>query len=682
VYDSKAVDGEDSATIPIVVTPGETAKPIYARVRTTGGAVHKDWTQVGTSSGTGEQTFDLTSVSRSSLRLVVDVAYGAGLFVTSSREFMVGHVLAFWGQSLLARGHSSTYDGASQPTLPSSIDGKIWVSTRNDDAENTASVVQFGVSDTPVTGQTGAISAMADMLHTIAPNDFFSVRIHAVGGTDFADLVDDANAVRSFAKDKSVHDGAGGSTGGLVVFDWTYGPATNADDFIDRFCEVLTGNSADGTTAGSSLTGGGDLDHDLTELYGDYTGYKVGYSALKYWGDTDGDDPMGSSLRNNDTTLSQRSIQTEALQIAIRDIHNQTAISGFAVPFLPSSSPVLVDGANTDYVHYAQGDADGIQRYYRVLAKHAAERLGLRSGLGPVEFTDATWDFGASTVTLSARDADGSPVDVTTLRQILSESLPSGNPIARGFEFVDFNDIGTLTGVDFLRNREDPTSVAITSGSVVLGIPTISGVPDHRYAVVFGGGRGASGVRDSSDNYTDEVWKDVVVVADAAGGIEGTPVTPYPLPQTLRPYSQEEGLLRAFGDDSFWSDTSTGTLTISSGVLTFANSGVNTAKAELPLLDSALIAQDKDGSFTITFDSTTTDRLRIWIEKAGDVGSRVFVYDSDTDGAPGTDTVTDSIPVGFQNIGGTTADRWQLIIQSFVDGGSTTIENVRVNWTA
>jgi hypothetical protein len=198
---------------------------------------------------------------------------------------------------------------------------------------------------------------------------------------------------------------------------------------------------------------------------------------------------------------------------------------------------------------------------------------------------------------------------------------------------------------------------------------------------IYCGGAGW-GVTDQDADYTAGIWKDVPVVADAAGGIASTPVTPLPPLSVMRPFTQEAGLLRAFADDSFWSDTASGTLTIAAGVLTFANAGETTAKAELPLLDSALLPQDSKGSFIITFDSTTTDRLRIWIEEAGDVGSRVFVYDSDTDGAPGTDTVTASIPVGFQNIGGTTADRWQLIFQSFVDGGSTTVENVRVTWTA
>lgn len=120
VYDSGFAFGRDYATVPVVISGAPAAEPVQARAYSLsdGGATSSAWFDIGTTDGAGGLIGAITPLVNQSLyRLEVRLANQPAVTAQTANRFAVGHVMAFWGQSELARWWDASFSNHAPEPL-------------------------------------------------------------------------------------------------------------------------------------------------------------------------------------------------------------------------------------------------------------------------------------------------------------------------------------------------------------------------------------------------------------------------------------------------------------------------------------------------------------------------------------------------------------------------------------
>jgi hypothetical protein len=194
---------------------------------------------------------------------VIDIAYGAGLFVTSAYSFGSGHIWAFYEQSNGHRTFSTGFPGpAAEPVAyPNSVQ-IFTVSRPGGGATRTLLTDASPLSASSV--------AFANTFHAVRPGEKLALLAHTDPGTSPSDMVNNAGS-RFFSDEQALHNRAtqDGQSVGLVFAAWFEWNASTANP--DIFMQVMTGRDINGTPVpqGTVIFSTHALDNKLGTIPGD-----------------------------------------------------------------------------------------------------------------------------------------------------------------------------------------------------------------------------------------------------------------------------------------------------------------------------------------------------------------------------------------------------------------------------
>ncbi len=500
LFDSGAALGQNSATIDIAGT-ATIGRDVQLRARSVedGGVTSTSWIDVGTADAGGNWSGSVT-VSRNVSWYQMEARVKDNIAVTARtvNRFGVGHVIAIWGQSEVARIVDSFGDsgGLTAPTLIT---------------EDAVQVIRptFNISD-PVIHEhltntnygTVSLAYMANTLLAERPNDKFALIFQVDSGTSFQQLMDDGMVGRDWALDKALHDfaTADGQVVGIAAASWFAAPRNAGTGYEEAHFPMFFGINSDG----SSVTIPGDytwatgqtwhLDHSFAEIY-DYSQTRwVAYGPHRF---EVGNESSIETVRGEWRTMAA----------------NPNAGGAFLPYGLEPLSYVSGydngDGTWTDISHPSPYTVDGGPRLAQQTAQAILEAADLVSW-GVPEFDNCEWQL------------DGTYVEVwSSAGPITTTRLSRGEP-ALDTSHPHWTDV-----FGFTMNGTAVERAEIVSGRV--RIYPASGVFTNTDVLRFGKGGATGAVLDPEDFFA-ETWMNYPLVDMGQASLEGIPVRALPDP--------------------------------------------------------------------------------------------------------------------------------------------------------
>ncbi len=498
IYDSAAALSGSHATVALsgTGTPGETVE-LRAVSLDDAGASSTQWTAVATIAGDSTWSGTLSvAPSTSWFRAEARLAASPAISAATANRFGIGHVFALWGQSEINRLIGAAHDHLTPTTIAD--DEAVQIVFHDRATPGAGGVLHHFVSDAdPLTA---AVAAMAASLIAAAPGAKFALAFQTKSGTNFDDLLNDANATRSFANDQAVHDHitANGTTAvGVALSSWFAGPRTYAGDYGAAFQAMSTGTAlADGSalTLPTTLTAGGTditLDHSLAELY-DPSQTVIAVGGPHRFSIT-GTDPATSELQLIETCrLAQRAM------VAANTSPFTMVLAGEAMDYLngepQTNGSYDLNGTNWgDFSHPNRHTEDGQNRLARILAHHLMQVAGIEAWTVPT-LDNVAWTTDKITLTSSAGP-------ITT-----AEHAGGGAALVAGFAL----------------NGAPVTNATVTSGAI-----EIPGSFDFADNLTFGR-HGGTGMTDFPGDYFNALWRRYPLADVGLADLEGIALRPLP----------------------------------------------------------------------------------------------------------------------------------------------------------
>ena len=450
-----------------------------------GGATTTAWRQIATASGGSWSGMLDTPMSGSWYRADVRVRGSTAAPAQSAERFGVGHVIALWGQSELARFTLSSFNGVGAAP-PVSDEGNLqvyWSENNDGSADWGAPALLRGGQVTTADPQSKHAAALSNALNAAYPDRKFAIAVHARGGTSRAQSAG-ASETRNWNGEVNIRDLAfpiAAMRPGVTFESWFFNDIINANtglEFVaDKLFPYATGLDTDGTADT-------DYPNHIPDLYGTTT---HGVALHRY----DGANGIENKLF--------------AARRALRDLFASN-------PNVPAH---LVQGLDMLAYANAPGDAahpdtgsgyiDGMVRLFRGLIAGALRAAGEGTWVQP-QFDNAQFAGDASYV-----EVWSSAGDITTHRGLRGETVPAGYPQVWGFR----------------HNGVRVSRADIVGGRVRVYPEGAASFADGDTISFAADGAGADGFNGVSTNLANAVWKDHPVVdlgADTPPLLEAVPV--------------------------------------------------------------------------------------------------------------------------------------------------------------
>ena len=551
IYDSRAAFAANSASVPLSGT-GTDGMVVQARALSVddAGATSTAWVDVSTIAG-GVWSGAI-SVPRSSswYKPEVRIKTQTGVTAQGTNRFGVGHVIAMWGQSEIAYIAWPAYSGAASVTVPDPEAVQMYYFPQTFNAGDGAAGIAraFITTAAPVTAQ---MSALAAQLVAARPGEKFSIVLHAIPGTDFRGLVDNANVGRKWTDDLALHNAAtsDGRKVGLASMSWFASPGSLGTAYTEALFPLIAKKTLGGaavTIPGTiTYTGGGSYqaDHWFGELY-DY--------AFTKW--------VAHGPHRFDITQTERDALHDVGGAAYIGAQNKQACrdgwralmsNANATMFAPMGYSVMAyqngrdDGAGswTDITHPAAATVDGASLHARHHMLTVLSAAGLTAWTAP-KFDNCLWDASGAWV-----EVWSSAGAITTTRKKRGlAALPATYP--HWTEVVGFEVNGS------------PVTSAVIQGSGRVRITKPGGGNFiSSDALTFGSGNGTGEIQFPQD-LQNGLWMNYPIVDLSVAGVDGIPVEPLPAASVLAntlpavtSFTTQSGQLTRFKDLVNWPTT-------------------------------------------------------------------------------------------------------------------------------
>ena len=507
IYDSGAVLGLDSATIPLAgTTNAPDGVEIEARAARfddaadtpTGAAT--PWAAIGTAAGGAWQgNLPVPRAPGTWSRAEVRVKGSTAPAAQMTERFDAGHVWAMYEQSNWNRVFNITEAlGSVSVDDPEAV--QIFQVERNPNAPDLGTASRTFVTDsTPVTA---SVVALANVFAAERPGEKLAIAAHLQSGTSPQEMIAEPQVgPRKWAHEAAINAliTAAGQKVGLVLdmgwVSWNTSPSNAA-----AILPILTGKEIDGTVrAQGDTTNWGDvLYHDLREFY-DYT-----YTRLTFCG------PHGKGVLATKThTTGSNDLDYEGMVDKWREVMLD-ATNFPEVIYCPNTNDGALrgedDGAGgwRDEIHH-HGHVDwGANRLARLGMMNALKAAGLASWSVP-EFTRVYWEPSGAYADFWM---DGR--NVTTERN----RTGGASPYVRGWSL----DGQIVTTAQIVPN-------AGGSGFAGVRVTPPAGYGPFTYASAIDYGKGElPGFQTYPDDYRNDYVLDLAVINVGAAGMPALPV--------------------------------------------------------------------------------------------------------------------------------------------------------------
>lgn len=505
LFDSGVAFGGSSASVTFSGT-GTIGEVVEFRLRFDGG-VDTAWAPAATIDQSGTWSSEV-EIDRSPLWLRIEVRIQSEptTRAIAANRIGVGHVVALWGQSEIARIAAIANNPLPAPNLSNLDMVQVLMGGQVPEVSHLDS-------------NNGSPSALVNLANTFMaerPSEKFAIIFHAVPGTGLKALVDDGDSQRLWSEDLSLHQFAtvDGAKVGLAAISWFATPSSVGTEFGAAFLPLFSGKDL----SGSDVTFPTDInygsgqsyraDHWFGELY-DYSETKwLPFGPHRF----DISEDMLSATTKSDGQQQAGLRRKQDARMAWREMLESPGADGVFLPL--GAEPIAYQNGEadtlagwTDISHPGSQDADGLNRYAKLVAHSVLQGAGLTSWTVP-EFDNCEWESGGSYV-----DVWSSAGPVTTIRVERGETAPA-SAYPHRTEVLGWQINGLPAEQAVLREgkvRIFPISTPFSSGDVL----------------TFGEG-GSTGMIKFPEDQIDELYKDIPIVDVGAIGVEGVSVRPLP----------------------------------------------------------------------------------------------------------------------------------------------------------
>lgn len=516
VYDTDRLNGGSTADVPVWIN-----NPALANTALEGRAIDAQgnttaWEAIGTADGSGVLTGTLVGIPRAlnwykwQIRKAAAPQEGG----TTTGEFGVGDVLAFFGQSPLDQSFlvNPTPRSLTAAEVLTVVSGNTSVEhlpiTLGDEHGDSLSYLNDMIAET-----SDAVVMVVDLAHS---------------GTGRAELADDSDTDRQWSDlaDKVNHVRAAGTDISLIYETWhTFDIGALSADAVGNFLPFYTGIDASGTKVdyGTSVLSNYTLDHSLFDLSGDGRGL-FDETRTKMVMAT----PYGNTfapMRNYFTGLDGLYKNNSRIRFQVRDQMALLNANSDMARVLTQVGPYAIDvrGETGGTIHLENGDEFGRPHILRtgvaamLLANGViADSYGATTENTP-EITGATWTASHVDVTVSV--PTGRQLTTTALARGLAPLGTSKPHFAEvmGFEVAQ-GPLHDLLPTGFTAQVED-------ASAGIIRITPESGSFEPGARIAFARGPSVP-VFEESDKAAGTHLYMPLVTCGAGGGYEGLPLRP------------------------------------------------------------------------------------------------------------------------------------------------------------